>query len=240
VYERDIDIPDGWAGERIVLHVGAAESVLIVSVDGREIGISKDSHLAAEFDLSDLAPPGRHRLTLRVVKWSDATYIEDQDQWWHGGIPRSVYLYTTNRVHLADIRAIGGLEGDLRTGTLEVAVQVGFAPDGPEPDWSVEVDLGALHPAVREVAPVIDRYRESLEAPVTPTDFGIMASRAMGGPLTADEEAAWPAIRRRLAPPTDGLVRWHLRVPGVERWSAETPALYPLTVTLRSPDGEAV
>src|SRR5690349_24541361 len=47
IYERDIDIPAAWAGRRVVLHVGAAESVLVVSVDGVEIGISKDSHLAA-------------------------------------------------------------------------------------------------------------------------------------------------------------------------------------------------
>ena len=58
------------------------------------MGISKDSHLAAEFDVTDARrQPGPHRLTLRVVKWSDATYIEDQDQWWHGGITRSVFLY---------------------------------------------------------------------------------------------------------------------------------------------------
>jgi beta-galactosidase len=240
VYERTFTVPAGWVGRRVVLHVGAAESVLVASLNGERIGVGKDSHLASEFDITDRLAPGSNTLTLRVVKWSDATYIEDQDQWWHGGIPRSVYLYATDRVHLADVRAIGGLDVDLRTGTLEVAVQVGFAPDGPEPGWSVEVDLGPLHPALREIAPVIDRYRESLEAPVTPTDFGIMATRAMGGPLTADEDAAWPAIRRRVAPPTDGLIRWQLRVPGVKHWSAETPALYPLTVTLRSPDGEAV
>src|SRR5881275_1914415 len=60
VYERDVDIPSGWGRQRIVLHVGAAESVLIASIDGREIGISKDSHLAAEFDVTDDATPGRH------------------------------------------------------------------------------------------------------------------------------------------------------------------------------------
>ncbi|WP_432430935.1 sugar-binding domain-containing protein, partial [Streptomyces reticuliscabiei] len=54
VYEREFDIPAEWAGRRIVLQVGAAESVLLVHVDGRPVGISKDSHLAAEFDLSDL------------------------------------------------------------------------------------------------------------------------------------------------------------------------------------------
>ena len=59
VYEREVDVPAEWAGRRIVLQVGAAESVLLVHVDGRPVGISKDSHLAAEFDLTDVVRPGR-------------------------------------------------------------------------------------------------------------------------------------------------------------------------------------
>ncbi len=104
VYERDFEIPAAWAGRRIVLHVGAAESVLIVSLNGEEIGTGKDSHLASEFDLTDRLRPGGNTLTLRVVKWSDATFVEDQDQWWHGGITRPVYLYATRDVYLADVR----------------------------------------------------------------------------------------------------------------------------------------
>ena len=95
VYERTFEIPAAWAGRRVVLHVGAAESVLIVTLNGVEVGIGKDSHLASEFDLTDRLAPGSHTLTLRVVKWSDATFVEDQDQWWHGGITRSVFLYAT-------------------------------------------------------------------------------------------------------------------------------------------------
>ena len=101
VYERTFELPQAWAERRIVLHVGAAESLLIVHVNGREVGLSKDSHLAAEFDVSDIVKGGTNTIRLRVIKWSDATYIEDQDQWWHGGITRSVFLYATGRVHLA-------------------------------------------------------------------------------------------------------------------------------------------
>ncbi len=61
VYEREFDVPAEWAGRRIVLQVGAAESVLLVHVDGRPVGISKDSHLAAEFDLSDVVLARRAR-----------------------------------------------------------------------------------------------------------------------------------------------------------------------------------
>ena len=59
VYERTFEVPAGWAGRRVVLHVGAAESVLLVEVNGQDVGISKDSHLAAEFDVTDAAAAGR-------------------------------------------------------------------------------------------------------------------------------------------------------------------------------------
>ncbi|MFI9798953.1 glycoside hydrolase family 2 TIM barrel-domain containing protein [Streptomyces sp. NPDC052302] len=115
VYEREIDVPAGWAGRRIVLQVGAAESVLLVHVDGRPVGVSKDSHLAAEFDVTQAVRPGaRATVRLTVVKWSDASHIEDQDQWWHGGLTRSVLLYATDPLHLADVTVRARRDGELR------------------------------------------------------------------------------------------------------------------------------
>ena len=70
LYERTFERPAAWAGRRVVLHVGAAESVLIVTLNGNPIGLSKDSHLAAEFDVTDGLRDGENTLTLRVVKWS--------------------------------------------------------------------------------------------------------------------------------------------------------------------------
>lgn len=115
VYERTVGIPAEWTGRRIVLQVGAAESVLLVQVDGRPVGISKDSHLVAEFDLTPFVRPGeRATVRLTVVKWSDASHIEDQDQWWHGGITRSVLLYATDPLYLADVTVRAAYSGELR------------------------------------------------------------------------------------------------------------------------------
>ena len=102
------------------------DPILIVGLNGEDIGVGKDSHLASEFDLTDRVRPGTNTLTLRVVKWSDATYIEDRDQWWHGGLSRPVYLYATGPVYLADVRVAAGLANDLTTGTLDLTVKVGF------------------------------------------------------------------------------------------------------------------
>ncbi|MHA5047010.1 glycoside hydrolase family 2 TIM barrel-domain containing protein [Streptomyces sp. SD15] len=137
VYEREVDVPAEWAGRRIVLQVGAAESVLLVHVDGRPVGVSKDSHLAAEFDLSAVVRPGaRARLRLTVVKWSDASHIEDQDQWWHAGITRSVLLYATDPLCLADVTVRTRCDGGLRV-DCQVRDAGGALPDG----WYVTGEL---------------------------------------------------------------------------------------------------
>ncbi|MGW5466721.1 glycoside hydrolase family 2 TIM barrel-domain containing protein [Streptomyces chartreusis] len=137
VYEREVDVPADWAGRRIVLQVGAAESVLLVHVDGRPAGISKDSHLAAEFDLTALVRPGaRVTVRLTVVKWSDASHLEDQDQWWHGGITRSVLLYATDPLHLADVTVRAAYSGELRVDCL-VRDAGGALPEG----WYLTGDL---------------------------------------------------------------------------------------------------
>ena len=88
----------------------------------RTSGVSKDSHLAAEFDITRCCGRGANDLRLTVVKWSDASFVEDQDQWWHGGITRSVFLYATGPAHLADVGVDAGLDEDLSTGTLELEV----------------------------------------------------------------------------------------------------------------------
>ena len=245
VYEREFDLPEAWVGRRVVLHVGAAESVLIAHVNGRDIGISKDSHLAAEFDLTGVVRPGANVVRLRVVKWSDASYVEDQDQWWHGGITRSVYLYATGQVYLGDIRAIAGLTGDLATGTLDLQVDVGFAGE-PERGWSVEARLAGVDAPLRAEVPVGDHGAEGHESRAdlaAPHVYrqALVSRRAAGSPLTDTErEEVWPALYAQQVLPPDGRVDLHVEVPHVEAWSPETPRLHPLTVALRSPEGDVV
>lgn len=137
VHEREVDIPAEWAGRRIVLHVGAAESVLVAAVDGRPVGMGKDSHLAGEFDITDAVRPGeRATVRLTVVKWSDATHIEDQDQWWHGGITRSVYVYATDPLYLADVKITAPADGGLLA-EVQVRSAAGALPAG----WYVSGEL---------------------------------------------------------------------------------------------------
>jgi len=250
VYERQFDLPAAWlAGRRVVLHVGAAESVLIVRVNGHEVGISKDSHLAAEFDVTNVVQAGSNAISLRVVKWSDATFIEDQDQWWHGGITRSVYLYATRRVHLGDVRVNAGLSDDLATGTFELLADLDFGGLEPEPGWSIEARLGDLDDlAVVEpltaIVPVANKgpglkVSRADSEPLSRHRFEMVARMASVG-LTGADAAEWEALAPQLRPQVDGRAKVAVEIPNVKPWSAESPHLYSLHVVLRSPSGEAV
>jgi beta-galactosidase len=238
VYEREAEVPAAWANRRTVLHVGAAESVLLAAVNGQEVGFSKDSHLAAEFDVTGLVTPGPNRIRLTVVKWSDATYVEDQDQWWHGGITRSVFLYATGAVHLADIRAVPGLADDLTTGTLDVAVQVGWGGADPVEGWQVDVRVEDGREKLAQLTAGVPDGDAHDEGPTTPPERDLVAHRAAGGALDAHErDVLLPSIMARLLPPTSGRVAGRLAIPDVEPWTADVPRLYTLRVTLRAPDG---
>jgi beta-galactosidase len=246
VYERTFGIPDSWHGRRIVLHVGAAESVLIVELDGETVGVSKDSHLAAEFDLTDrLVEAGEHTLRLTVVKWSDASFIEDQDQWWHGGITRPVYLYATGPAYLADIVIDAGLAADGSTGTLGLEVHVGWRPGLHGPGWQVEASVEGLAGPLAAIVPD--------EPPPAggPGDWAVpgpprrgaldLQSLAAAGALTdPDDVERWRQAEPVMRPPRVGAVRLAACIPDVRPWSAEVPALHRLVVTLRAPDGQVV
>ena len=248
VYERSFEVPAAWAGRRIVLHVGAAESVLIAQLNGTEFGVSKDSHLAAEFDVTGLLRAGANDLRLTVVKWSDASFIEDQDQWWHGGITRPVFLYATGRVHLADLVIDAGLEPDGATGTLALEVGLGWdgsVDGGLEPGWRVEAAIEGLAEPVAAVVP------HAPPPPPGPGDWvvpgpprrGILDLQSLNaaGAFTDPADAErWRQAEPMVRPPRVGRVRLAARVPGVTPWSAEVPALCRLVVTLFAPDGTPV
>jgi len=245
VYRRTVTVPPGWAGKRIVLHVGAAESALLVTVDGSEVGLSKDSHLAAEFDITNcVVPGGSGTIELRVAKWSDANYIEDQDQWWHGGITRSVFLYATERVHLAEMGLTPSLASDLTMGTLDVDVLVTDA-DGPLGDgWEVEVEVKGLVEPLR--APVPGwlpmgplRFDDAEQKAVMAWIGEAMhAGRSFEDAVVAiDAPPATRPLLARIRRAPAGRVHLSLEVRDVAPWSAEDPSLSQVTIRLLAPDG---
>ncbi len=159
LYRTRFALPPGWDGRRVVLHVGAAESVLYVWLNGRAVGMGKDSRLPQEFDLTPfLAADGENRLCCAVVKWSDASFVEDQDQWWMGGIFRDVFLYATGRTFIADIFARAEPDAAFVNGRLTVTTKLGFS-GAPQNGWSVETQLYDAAGKAVLAAPLTDGIR---------------------------------------------------------------------------------
>jgi beta-galactosidase len=93
IYRRSFRVPRSWRSRPVVLHFAGCEGVLHVLVNGEPVGIAKDARTPAEFDVSrHVRFDGPNELVAVVVRWSDASFVEDQDQWWHAGLPRSVAL----------------------------------------------------------------------------------------------------------------------------------------------------
>ncbi|MEM1213916.1 MAG: glycoside hydrolase family 2 TIM barrel-domain containing protein [Planctomycetota bacterium] len=133
VYRKSFTLPQAWADRRVVLHVGAAESVLCVWANGAFVGMSKDSRLPSEFDLTPHLKPGKNHLAAAVIRWSDASYIEDQDQWWLGGIFRGVCLYAQDHAYIEDVFAKPTLDKSNRAGSLAVEVKLNFTSEPKDP-----------------------------------------------------------------------------------------------------------
>ena len=89
-YRRTFDVPAGWAGKQVTLSIGSATSNVYVWINGRFVGYSEDSKLAAQFDVTKYLRPGENLVALQIYRWSDGTYLEDQDFWRLSGIARSV------------------------------------------------------------------------------------------------------------------------------------------------------
>ena len=102
-YRREFLLPDSWSGQQVLFHVGSATSNLKLWVNGRYVGYSEDSKVAAEFDITKYLKKGRNLIAMQVMRWCDGSYLEDQDFWRLTGIAREVYLYARPKVHIQDI-----------------------------------------------------------------------------------------------------------------------------------------
>ncbi|MBI0476371.1 DUF4981 domain-containing protein [Sphingomonas sp. MA1305] len=129
-YRRDIDVPAGWQGSAIILHIGAAGSAYDVWVNGRKVGYSEDSKLPSEFDVSRFVRPGRNTVAIQIHRWSDGSYLEDQDFWRVSGIERSVYLIAAPQARIVDSRVRASLSDDGRDGLLDLALTASAAANG--------------------------------------------------------------------------------------------------------------
>ncbi|MBJ6367486.1 glycoside hydrolase family 2 TIM barrel-domain containing protein [Snuella sedimenti] len=123
-YKRNFEIPEDWNGKDIYLHFAGVSGAMYIWVNGQRVGYNEGGKTAAEFNITTFVKPGTNDVSVQVMRWSDASYMEDQDFWRLSGIERDVYVYATNKVTLRDFKVIADLTNDFKDGVFNASLKI--------------------------------------------------------------------------------------------------------------------
>jgi len=140
-YRRYFNVPADWTGKDIFVHFDGVQSAFYIWINGQKVGYSQNSMSPAEFNISRYVQPGRNLIAVEVYKYSDGSYLEDQDMFRFGGIFRSVYLFAGPKMHLRDFFLLSKLSADLSTAELSVSATMKNDGQGKSPVSLLEVDV---------------------------------------------------------------------------------------------------
>lgn len=137
-YRTTFNVNDLNENKSVFIHFGAVSSAMNVWVNGEKVGYSEGSKTPAEFNITKYLKEGENLLAVEVFRWSDASYIEDQDFWRLSGITRDVYLLERNKTHINDFWAKAGLVNSYKDGGFSLDIQLNEEASN---NFKVEIDL---------------------------------------------------------------------------------------------------
>ena len=234
-YRRTVVLPEGWPcssqaersrvgcdsvatdgkGSQTFLRFEGVMSAFYVWVNGQFVGYSQGSMEPSEFNVTAYLQQGENLIAVEVYKYSDGSYLEDQDFWRFGGIHRDVLLYHTPDVRLRDVA--------IRT----VPSEAGGA-------WNLQINpqFSVHHNETGEgyhmVATLFDGNRPVCSDSVAVSEVLDLAHKA----ARMNEWFPQRGYRK--------FERIDMQVEGVREWTAETPYLYTLLMELKGLDGRTV
>ncbi|KAK4798400.1 hypothetical protein SAY86_030726 [Trapa natans] len=215
-YRTYFSIPNDWKGRRILLHFEAVDSAFYAWINGVPVGYSQDSRLPAEFEITDYCYPSgskeKNVLAVQVFRWSDGSYLEDQDHWWLSGIHRDVLLLAKPQVFISDYFFKSNLAQNFSCADLRVEVEIAKSETnsekGAHPDLLIEAklyDISKWH--------ISDNSADLSQCNVT----NIKYTSSSASTLVLEGKLERPRL-----------------------WSAEHPNLYTLVVILKDASGQIV
>ncbi len=196
-YRRTFRLPPDWNGRRVFLHFAGVSSAMYVWLNGQQVGYSQESRTPAEFDVTPYLREGDNLLAVEVYKYSDGSYLEDQDFWRLSGIFREVYLVATPTLQVRDFEVRATLDAAYRDARLSVSVQL---QNHAESAAAASIEAELLNPDGSRVANL-------------------------------------PARTATVAAGQQQEIFLDTAVPNPAKWTAETPNLYPLLLTLKDAQG---
>lgn len=123
-YRREFILSEAWTKQQSFLQIGAMKAGGFVWLNGHYVGYSQGSKTPAEFDLTPFVQPGKNTLAIQVFRWTDGSYLEDQDFWDLSGIERSVFIYAQPKVRVQDFEVRSTLSDDYRNGLFDLTVEL--------------------------------------------------------------------------------------------------------------------
>lgn len=121
-YVTFVDVTKEMLRQNLILHFGGVHSAMYVWVNGKKVGYSQNSMSPAEFDVTKFLRVGKNRLAVEVYRWSDGSYLEDQDMWRLSGIFRSVQLWVRPLTHICDYKVVSDLNDDFTQATIHADI----------------------------------------------------------------------------------------------------------------------
>ncbi len=123
-YKRTFSLPSDWKNKEVYLRFGAVSSAMNVWVNEQFVGYSEDSKTPAEFCITSFLKKGKNSLSVEVFRWSDASYLEDQDFWRLSGMTRDVLLLARNKQHIRDFKVVQSLDEDYKNGIFGLETEI--------------------------------------------------------------------------------------------------------------------
>ncbi len=214
-YRRAFSLPADWKGQRVFAHFGGVQSAFYVWVNGERVGYSQGSMTPSEFDVTEFLKSGENQIAVEVYRWSDGSYLEDQDMWRYGGIHREVFLYATPPARISDFAVRTDLDSEYKDAELQIHPELA-APEGEDMEgWTVQAQLYDADGATTWPTPLscnaMDMLNSEYKASVLVNRYPQRGHRAFG---------------------------WlNANVSNPKKWTAETPYLYRLSISLVDPEG---
>ncbi len=197
-YRTEFDAPAAWTKQRVFINFGGVKSAFYLWVNGEKVGYSQGSMTPAEFDITSFTHPGKNTLAVEVYRWSDGSYLEDQDMWRLSGIFRDVDLFIRPPVYIQDFSIVA------------------------EPNDALSQVRAVIGVSIENRAKVAGAL--TVEAVIS----------GMSQPLTISKKLD------SIKPSENRSITLEALIDQPELWSAETPNLYDLSVTLKSASGKII
>lgn len=208
-YIRTFELSQEWKNMQVILHFGGVSSAFYLWINGEFAGYSQGSRLPAEFNITGFLKDNKNTIAVKVYRWCDGSYLEDQDHWRLSGIHRNVYLKAEPNIYIKDYFVQTDLDDNYENAVINIRPKIGYLDSTDLSEWILEGEL------------YDHEGNKVLDSTMIARVFDIINEKH----------------------PQRGRVEFALmsaKMKDPKKWTAETPYLYTLVLSLKDDSGKTV